>query len=354
MRNVHINASTSYDVLIGEGLIDRAGELTAKVLSPRKCAIIADDTVDELYGDRVQISFNYAGFNATRFTFPAGEANKNMDTLSDILEFLAERRMSRSDLVVALGGGVTGDMAGFAAAVYARGIRFAQLPTTLLAAVDSSVGGKTAVDLKAGKNLAGAFHQPSLVITDTDVIRALPPAQLSCGAAEVIKYGVLYDEALFARLEGGDWHGDMAGVIEQCVTWKRDVVARDEFDTGERAFLNLGHTFGHAVEQCSGFAVTHGQGVAIGMLMAANAAGCPEAMVRRLARCIAANGLSTHCDYPAERLAAAALNDKKRAGETITLVLPEAIGSCYLKKLPVRELGRCFERALEAQEALGL
>ena len=354
MRTVHIDASTKYDVLIGGGLLDRCGELSAKAMKPCKCVIVADDTVDELYGDRAQISFSYAGFEVKRFAFPAGEGSKHLGTLSDLLEYMAGERMTRADIVVALGGGVTGDMAGFAAAVYARGIRFVQIPTTLLAAVDSSVGGKTAVDLKAGKNLAGAFHQPSLVITDTDVIRDLPADQLACGAAEVIKYGVLYDEALFTRLEKGDWHGDMDEIVERCVQWKRDVVAGDEFDTGARAFLNLGHTFGHAIEQCSGLTVSHGQGVAIGMLMAANAAGCPDEMVMRLAKCVAANGLGTHCDYPSDKLAAAALSDKKRAGGAITLVLPERIGKCCLKTIPVTELKNWFDRAIERQAALGL
>ena len=354
MRTVHVNASTNYDVLIGEGLIDRSGELTAGTMKPCRCVIVTDDTVDELYGDRVQISFSYAGFDASRFSFPAGESSKRIDTLSDILETLADRRLSRSDLVVALGGGVVGDLAGFAATVYTRGIQFIQIPTTLLAAVDSSVGGKTAVDLKAGKNLAGAFHQPSLVITDTDVIRALPPEQLACGAAEAIKTGVLFDERLFALMEGGTWDDRMDEVIGRCVELKRDVVVDDEFDTGARALLNLGHTFGHAIEKCSGLSITHGQGVAIGMLMAANAAGCGEAMVKRLADCIRRNGLSTHCGYPADALAAAALSDKKRSGDSITLVLPERICRCVLKQIPVSELHGWFERALSRQEALGL
>jgi len=354
MRTVHVTASTQYDVLIGPGLIDRAGDLALGAMKPCKCAVIADDTVDALFGRQVCASFAGAGFDVVKQTFPAGEGHKNLQTLSDLLECLAGAQMTRSDIVVALGGGVTGDMAGFAAAVYARGIRFMQIPTTLLAAVDSSVGGKTAVDLKAGKNLAGAFHQPSLVVCDTDVIRALPPEQLACGAAEVIKYGVLYDEALFSRLEDGRWHGDTDAVIERCVALKRDVVAEDEFDTGSRAFLNLGHTFGHAIEKCSGLSITHGQGVAIGMLMAASAAGCGDDMLRRLARCVAANGLSTHCPYPADSLAEAALSDKKRQGGQITLVLPEKIGKCRLKKIPVSELKGCFERALMRQEALSL
>ncbi len=354
MRKIHVSVSKSYDVLIGEGLIDKCGELTAKVVRPCRCVIVSDDTVDELYGDRAQISFRYAGFDVTRFAFPAGEANKNLSTLGDILNALGEAGLSRSDLVVALGGGVTGDMAGFAAAVYTRGIRFVQIPTTLLAAVDSSVGGKTAVDMPFGKNMIGAFHQPSLVITDTDVLRDLPAEQRSNGCAEAIKCGVLNDAALFEMLTGGDWLDRIDEVVERCVAYKRDVVAGDEFDTGNRALLNLGHTFGHAIEVCSGLTLLHGQAVGIGMLMAAAAAGCPDALILRIADCLRANGLPTRCDYPAEALARVALNDKKRSGDRITLVLPEAIGKCRLERIPVCDLPGRFEAALATQEALGL
>ena len=354
MRTVHVNTSAPYDVLIGPGLIDRSGELTRKVVKPCRAVIVTDDTVDELYGDRVQISFSYAGFEVSRFAFPAGEASKNIDTLSEILEFLAGARLSRSDLVVALGGGVPGDIAGLAAALMNRGMRFVQVPTTLLAAVDSSVGGKTAIDLKAGKNLAGAFHQPSLVVTDTDVLRDLPGDILSCGTAEAIKAGVLHDPELLALLEGGDWRDKIDDVVERCVAYKRDVVTGDEFDTGARAFLNLGHTFGHAIEKCSNLTVSHGQGVAIGMLMAAVSAGCPDELVLRLARCVRANGLSTHCPYPADALTSAALSDKKRSGDRITLVLPETVGKCRLEKVPVSDLRGWFDRALAGMERLGL
>ena len=354
MQTIHVTASKSYDVLIGEGLLDKCGELTAKVVRPCRCLIVSDDTVDELYGDRAQISFRYAGFDATRFTFPAGEASKNLATLTDLLNAMSEAGLSRSDLVAALGGGVTGDMAGFAAAIYTRGIRFAQIPTTLLAAVDASVGGKTAVDMPFGKNMIGAFHQPSLVVTDTDVLRDLPAEQLSNGCAEAIKCGVLNDAALFDLLAGGDWLDQIDEVVGRCVAYKRDVVAGDEFDTGSRAFLNLGHTFGHAIEACSGFTVLHGQAVGIGMLMAAAAAGCPDALIQKIANCLRSNGLPTHCSYPAKALAKAALSDKKRSGGSITLVLPEAVGRCRLEKISVEELPRCFEAALARQEALGL
>ena len=352
MQTIHVTASKSYDVLIGEGLLDKCGELTAKVVRPCRCVIVSDDTVDELYGDRAQISFSYAGFDVSRFAFPAGEASKNLVTLTDILNALGGAGLSRSDLVVALGGGVTGDMAGFAAAIYARGIRFVQIPTTLLAAVDSSVGGKTAVDMPFGKNMVGAFHQPCLVLTDTDVLRELPPEQLSNGAAEAIKCGVLNDEALLTLLEGGDWQDQIDEVVARCVAYKRDVVAGDEFDTGNRAFLNLGHTFGHAIEVCSRLTVLHGQAVGVGTLMAAAVADCPEAMLRRLHDCLKANGLPTRCDYDAQALAAAALSDKKRAGSEITLVLPEEIGKCRLEKRPVSDLRALFEKALDALERL--
>lgn len=352
MQRIPVTASTSYDVLIGAGLIDRSGELTRKVIKPCRCLIVADDTVDELYGDRVQISFSYAGFDARRFAFPAGEASKNLDTLGDILSAMGEAGLSRGDIVAALGGGVTGDMAGFAAAIYTRGIRFVQIPTTLLAAVDSSVGGKTAVDMPFGKNMVGAFHQPSLVVTDTDVLRDLPAEQLSNGAAEAVKCGVLSDPALFELLEGGDWRDRIDAVVARCVTYKRDVVARDEFDTGERALLNLGHTFGHAIEVCSGLRVLHGQAVGVGTLMAAAFADCPQAMLQRLANCLKANGLPTRCPYDARALARAALSDKKRSGDAITLVLPRAIGRCELIKLPVDQLPACFEKALAGLEAI--
>ena len=354
MRTVHVNASTEYDVLIGEGLLDGSGAMAARVVGPRKCLIVTDSTVEGLYADGVQRSFTHAGFEASRCAFPAGEASKNLDTLTDILMAMGGAKLSRSDLVVALGGGVVGDIAGFAAAIYTRGMRFMQIPTTLLAAVDSSVGGKTAIDMPFGKNMVGAFHQPSLVLTDTGVLRALPPEQLANGAAEAIKCGVLNDPGLFALLEGGSWAERVDEVVERCVAYKRDVVARDEFDTGERAFLNLGHTFGHAIERLSRFETPHGQAVGIGLLMAAAVADRPPELIRRLAACLRANGLPTHCPYPADALAEAALSDKKRAGGSITLVLPEEIGRCRLQRLPVCELRACFEKALASQEALGL
>lgn len=341
MKTVRVEASGCYDVMIGSGILDQAGALLQKIMSPCRAAIITDDIVQGLFGSRVEKSLQAAGFKTEIFAFPNGEKQKTLQTLADALEWLAEIHLSRSDLVVALGGGVPGDLAGFAAAVYCRGVRFIQIPTTLLAAVDSSVGGKTAVDLKAGKNLAGAFHQPELVICDTDIMKNLPPELMRDGAAEMLKYGVLADAALFDRMADGSWLERMEETIAQCVEIKRDYVMQDELDNGARQFLNLGHTFGHAVEKCANFSITHGQGVGIGLVMAARAAGVE---IERTEKGVSACGLPVKCPYSARELAEAALSDKKRRGGKITLVLPEKMGKCMLKTIPVEELPEYFAK----------
>ena len=351
MLTVNVQTSQPYDVRIGDGLLSCAGEQIAQVFPFCRLAIVTDTTVDALYGETVEQSLCAAGFSTLRYAFPAGEQHKRLSTLEGILEFLAENHLTRADAIVALGGGVVGDVAGFAAAVYARGIRFIQIPTTLLAAVDSSVGGKTAVDLAAGKNLAGAFHQPSLVLTDPSVIRALPAPLLADGAAEVIKYGVLSDPELFGWMRRPDWVNRLGEIIARCVTIKRDIVILDEFDNGPRRLLNLGHTFGHAIERCSDFRISHGQGVAIGMGIAAGAAGLPD-VCRAI---LAANrncGLPVVSPYPAEQLTDAALSDKKRRGGQIALVLPNRIGECVVKDFPVEQLEDAFRRGIAMTEAL--
>ena len=243
-------------------------------------------------------------------------------------------------------------MAGFAAAVYLRGIRYVQLPTTLLAAVDSSVGGKTAVDLTAGKNLAGAFCQPAAVICDTDCLKTLPPDVFADGAAEAVKTGVLSDEALFALFEDGTLTADPGEVIARCVAYKAGVVERDEKEQGERKLLNLGHTVGHAIEKCSGYVIPRGHAVAAGLAVIARAAEAlgwtEESLAARITACLSKNGLPTGTDYSAEALAEAALSDKKRAGGDITLVVPRKIGHCELRKVPVADLLPIIRAGLEA------
>ena len=328
IRTIPVRVRPPYDVRIGSGLLGRCGDYLAALLGQRRIAVLADDTVASLYLDTVTAALEDAGFAVCSHIFPSGEGRKNLSTLTELLEFLASEHLTRTDCVAALGGGVTGDMAGFAAAVYLRGIRYVQLPTTLLAAVDSSVGGKTAVDLTAGKNLAGAFCQPAAVICDTDCLKTLPPDVFADGAAEAVKTGVLSDEALF-------------GVVE-----------RDEKEQGERKLLNLGHTVGHAIEKCSGYVIPHGHAVAAGLAVIARAAEAlgwtEESLAARITACLSKNGLPTGTDYSAEALAEAALSDKKRAGGDITLVVPRKIGHCELRKVPVADLLPIIRAGLEA------
>jgi 3-dehydroquinate synthase len=267
MNIIKVKASSEYDVIIERGALARAGALTASAISPCTLCIVTDDTVDALYATALDASLTSAGFKTLKFVIPHGEASKSTASLVALLEFMAEHAMTRADAIVALGGGVVGDLAGFAAAVYLRGIKFIQIPTTLLACVDSSVGGKTGVDLAAGKNLAGAFHQPSLVICDPDTLDTLSPEIFADGCAEVIKYAIINDKSLF-ELIGRGIKENIEDVIAACVKNKADIVAADEFDTGRRQLLNLGHTAAHGIEKVSGYLLTHGEAVAVGTVIA--------------------------------------------------------------------------------------
>ena len=335
MRSIHIKASREYDVLVERGLLDRAGELLREVSAPGMAAIVSDDTVYALYGERTVKALEKAGYRVHSFTFPAGEGSKNLSTYADVLHFLGEHRFSRSDVVVALGGGVVGDLAGFAAATYQRGIPFVQVPTTLLAAVDSSVGGKTAVNLDSGKNQVGCFYQPSLVLCDPDTLRTLPPEEYRNGCAEVIKYAVLRSAPFFDELRAQPVSAQVGHVIATCVGMKRDLVAADEFDRGSRQLLNLGHTFGHAVEACSGYTVPHGCGVSIGMAIIARAAArrgiCTDDTCAQILALLRQYGLPTETDFCRDALADAARADKKIADGKLHLIVPERIGHCRIE-----------------------
>ena len=342
MRTIPVKTNPPYTVTIGPGLLRDCGARLRERIPPCHMAVVTDSIVGPLYLETVTESLSAAGYAVSTFEFPAGEESKNVSTLSDILEFLAKERLTRSDCLIALGGGVAGDMAGFAAAVYLRGIRYVQMPTTLLSAVDSSVGGKTAIDLRAGKNLAGAFLQPSAVLCDTDCLKTLPRPVFADGTAEAVKTGVLCDEGLFALFEDGTLKADPAEVIARCVEYKAGVVERDEKEQGERKLLNLGHTVGHAIEKCSGYAVPHGRAVAAGLAVMARAAerlGWTNGPVAdRVGRCLEAQGLPVSTEFSPGALAEAALADKKRSGGSITLVVPKRIGLCELKTVPVTEL----------------
>lgn len=341
MNRILVQTGRPYEVLVGRGLLSQSGVLIARKLRPCTAAIITDDTVDLLFGDTVQASLEQAGFKVCRVVFAHGESSKTMETLSTVLEQLAEHRLTRTDLIVALGGGVVGDLAGFAAAVYLRGIRFVQLPTTLLAAIDSSVGGKTAVDLRAGKNLAGAFWQPGLVLCDANALKTLPEQYFLDGLGEAVKYGVAFDETLLPLLKTGI-ADRLDEIIARCVSIKADIVALDEQDNGERRKLNFGHTVGHAIERCSDFSISHGQAVAIGMVIITRA--CvkkgltPPETLETLLDILSACGLPTGCPYSADALAEAALGDKKRRGDVLALILPTAVGGCAVRDIPADTL----------------
>ena len=336
MKTVTVNASKTYDIHIGSGLLSSLGSEAAKLGKARKVCIVSEANVWPLYGAAAQDSLERAGLEVVSFVFPAGEESKNGNTWLELLNFLAENKLTRSDLIVALGGGVVGDLAGFAAASYLRGIRFIQVPTTLLAAVDSSVGGKTAIDLPAGKNLAGAFCQPSFVLCDIDTLDTLSEDIFRDGCAEVIKYGILYDPDLFSHLEEKGLAFDREAVIQRCVELKRDVVMEDEFDTGARMKLNLGHTIGHGVEARSHFAVSHGKAVAIGTAIVSRASHCQDQ--DRIIAVLRQFGLPVTTEYSAEELYTYTLSDKKRSGGTVSLIIPEQIGSCAIVPTPVEAL----------------
>lgn len=342
MKTVHIDASKSYDVRIGRGLLDDCGRQIAERVRCASAAVVADDTVYALYGERVCASLEAAGVRTVCYVFPHGEKSKNLLEYAKILNFLAENRVTRADALIALGGGVTGDLGGFAAATYLRGIPFVQLPTTLLAAVDSSVGGKTAVDLPAGKNLAGAFYQPELVLCDLDTLNSLPREIFLDGCAEVIKYAVLGSRELFALLADIPSGKGLEEVTARCVEMKRDFVQSDELDRGARQMLNLGHTFGHAVEASSRFTLSHGKSVAIGMAMILRAA-CSRGLCSAETRdaviaLLQRYGLPTECPYPADMLLGALSADKKIFGTRLNLVVPTDIGACRLLPVGVDEL----------------
>lgn len=269
MKSVTVNTSTPYDVLIEKGCLSRCGEFAAKLFVPQKstAAIITDDRVSSLYLKTVSDSFQKAGFSVCSLVFPNGEDSKSHDTLLQVYDFLIQNNITRTDFIVALGGGVVGDLAGFAAATYLRGIRFMQIPTTFLAAIDSSVGGKTAVNIPAGKNLIGAFHQPSLVVCDPDTFQTLEPQTFADGCAEMIKYAMIWSEDFLKLLESCDINEQIEEIVAYCVDIKRQVVEQDELDSSIRMILNYGHTLGHAIEKVTNHAVTHGHGVAMGMVL---------------------------------------------------------------------------------------
>ncbi|MFN4091761.1 MAG: 3-dehydroquinate synthase [Brevundimonas sp.] len=337
-----------YDVVVGRGVL---GELGARLapLARGRTVIITDETVAGLHGPAAMASLEAAGMRARLLSVPPGEASKSFAELERVIDRMLAYGLDRGDVVVALGGGVVGDLAGLAAALFMRGIDFVQVPTTLLAQVDSSVGGKTAIDTPRGKNLVGAFHQPRLVLADIDVLATLPERQLRSGWAEVLKHGLICDAAFFDWLAGegaAGARGDAAALeraVIRSVEIKSAIVGEDEKEAGRRALLNLGHTFGHAIEAALGFdetALTHGEAVALGCALAfrhSAAQGlCPAGDAARAEAVISAAGLPTRLAqagaFDAAALVKAMAGDKKAEGGRLTLILARGVGEAFVQK----------------------
>ncbi|HOC55965.1 MAG TPA: 3-dehydroquinate synthase [Verrucomicrobiota bacterium] len=348
----------SYAIKIGTGLLARLGDECARLNFDRRCALISDRNVAPRFGKTAQRSLAKAGFAAELITLPAGETAKSLNTVEACYNQLAARRLERKSFIVALGGGVVGDLAGFVAATYLRGLPFVQVPTTLLAQVDSSVGGKVGVNLRAGKNLVGAFHQPRLVLCDLRTLVLLPQREYRAGLAEVIKYGIIYDAALFQRLERDlprllrREPACLAAVVARCCEIKAEVVRQDETETGLRAILNFGHTIGHALEAISAYGqYLHGEAIAIGQVAAAKLSaavlGLPEFEVERIHHLFQRAGLPTQVKLNTakrRKLLGAMKLDKKVSGGEITFVLARRIGTVEIgQRVPTALIERTLD-----------
>lgn len=338
-----VHTSSPYKIILARGCLDRAGEYAAGLFRPgTRAVVVSDSNVAPLYAERVASSLGAAGFSVGTFEFPAGETSKRLSTVEAMYRSFAENGLTRSDFAVALGGGVTGDMAGFASATWLRGIRFIQIPTSLLAQIDSSIGGKTGVDIPQGKNLVGAFHQPSLVLIDPRTLETLPPRFFADGMGEAVKHGCIKSRPLFDRIRDTDVRADMERVIAENLAIKRAAVEQDEFDNGERMLLNFGHTFGHALEKLHGYrGLSHGQAVGIGMVMMARCgekAGLTEpGTADEIAGVLRKYGLPVSDGADVSKIADTAMLDKKARGGVLSLVMLRKIGESFLR--PVDKAG---------------
>jgi 3-dehydroquinate synthase len=339
MSSAHVTVPVAlrddpYEILIGRGLLEQAGELSAKVLKPCRCAVISDDRVSPLHGEKLLGSLQQAGFDAHLLTVPAGESSKSMKTAATLCDGLIGHGLDRKGAVFALGGGVIGDLAGFVASIHYRGIPVIQIPTTVVAQVDSSIGGKTGVNSPLGKNLIGTFHQPRLVISDTTLLDTLPDRIFREGLAEVIKHAVIADAPMMGSLPP-DRTGDLSPLIAANASIKARIVAEDQFETkGTRAVLNFGHTLGHAIEAVAGYGtLSHGECVAIGMIAALDLsvrlAGLPQDQADRVKGVITSCGLPTSVpgDLGEEKILSALSRDKKFDRGAIRFVLTKELGT---------------------------
>lgn len=337
-----------YQVYLKSGLLKDIGALLHKQVGAKKLAVIADATVWRHYGHQLCTVLSQAGFSVIHYILKGGEQEKNLHTLEDISMFLSEQAFTHSDMLLSFGGGVVGDIAGFVAAVYLRGIPYCHIPTTLLAMIDSSIGGKTAVNLPVGKNLIGAFWQPHAVFCDPELLQTLPQQVYNDGIAEVIKYAVLADAELLNALSSENI--PLMNIITRCIEIKNKFIVQDERDEGVRRFLNLGHTLAHAIEARSAYTLSHGSAVSIGLVTSARLSfvlGISEAdLSQPIAEILARYALPIHSPYPADELFPYIRKDKKRTGEQLSLILPKAIGVCCIETFKIHELEKALETAL--------
>ncbi|MDO4176011.1 MAG: 3-dehydroquinate synthase [Bacillota bacterium] len=352
MKEIVIKTSKQYSALIEEGLLAKAGRELARIHNPSegtKLCLLCDSNVYRLYGKGgmpLCTSLLEAGFDVYAYVFEPGEQSKSLATVEDLTGFLSDNEFTRSDCIAALGGGITGDIAGFAASVFMRGISYVQIPTSLLAAADSSVGGKTGVNTDAGKNMLGTFWQPDLVLFDPETLNTLPEEELLNGLAEIIKCAFIADGSIIDAISEG-----LAEAAARAIEVKRDIIEKDEREKGERRLLNLGHTIGHAIEKCSDYSIPHGLAVISGMYLislAADSEGWSDEPVAHLIRKVMdAFSYELVTDYSAEELASAALHDKKRSGDDITIVYPDRPGHSTLKSIPADRLEELISCGLE-------
>ena len=336
MKTININTSSKkYNIFVDKKILSQCGKLVGTLDFSGKIMIVTDDHVAKLYLEVVKESLSDSGYEVFDIVLPNGEEHKNMDSIMSIYKAMQKCGINRKDMIVALGGGVIGDMAGFAAATYLRGIKYVQMPTTLLAQVDSSIGGKTGIDLEFGKNLVGAFLQPEMVIADIDTIKTLDEKNIACGMAEIVKSAFIKDANLLEKLENStDFDADVEDFIINAMCIKKSVVEIDEFEKHERMMLNFGHTLGHAIEKLMNFTgITHGQAVAIGMsLITKNAQ-----VKKRLDAVLHKYNLETTTDIPVKDLISATINDKKVVGDGINIVVVDEIGNAQIKKITFEE-----------------
>ena len=351
MEIINVSTSNSYDVFVGVGILQNIGININNLLpGTRKIAVITDENVAKLYLTQLNQILE-TDYRIINYIVAPGEESKSFENFVAIQRWLSKNQVTGSDLIIAFGGGVIGDLAGFIASTYLRGINYIQIPTTLLAMVDSSVGGKTAIDMPEGKNLVGTFYQPKLVVCDISVLETLSEEVLNDGFSEVIKYGFIGNRELLGELLKDDY--DIQNIVSTCIKMKRDIVEKDEFDAGTRKLLNFGHTTGHAIEQLSGYKISHGKAVAIGMYTdiaaSVKSGGTSEEILETAEKLLMKFKLPKSTNYTTKEIYQASTTDKKIEGESITIIIPAKIGKCELRKITLKEYKNFLTEAIETK-----